>query len=250
MTDPWNLRQDDTRLADSLPTFIIFCEDEVSEPIYFKYFETSVIKVNTVDGQKSKIHNVIKAITHCIDEKLMEQNNGEPVLKSTDTQVWCVFDRDTEEDAGKVKLGDTEFNVAIETAAKRGIKVAWSNDSFELWILLHFEDVTPEKTENKSRITYYERLTILFKSLTTGNPDLTKALASAGFNYKRDLKHRTNFRNIVRAEIVTKTNQAIARAKVLEQHHQNSPKLHSEKKPCTTVHHLVEELLKLGGKAF
>ena len=41
MKEPWNIKEDDTRTADSLPIFIIFCEDEVSEPIYFKYFEAA-----------------------------------------------------------------------------------------------------------------------------------------------------------------------------------------------------------------
>ena len=43
MDEPWNIKKEDTRQADSKPNFIIFCEDEVSEPIYFKYFETEKI---------------------------------------------------------------------------------------------------------------------------------------------------------------------------------------------------------------
>ena len=114
MVEPWNLKQDDIHLADSLPTFIIFCEDEVSEPIYFKYFETSLIKVNPVDSQKSKIENVFKAISHCISEDLMETVDGLPILKKDETQVWCVFDRDTEEVGAAQALGNISFNEAIE----------------------------------------------------------------------------------------------------------------------------------------
>lgn len=39
MTNPWEIKQTDERTADSLTTFIIFCEDEVSEPIYFKFLK-------------------------------------------------------------------------------------------------------------------------------------------------------------------------------------------------------------------
>ena len=52
MEEPWNLKEDDSRTADSLPTFVIFCEDEVSESTYLKYFETSLIKVNLIERQK------------------------------------------------------------------------------------------------------------------------------------------------------------------------------------------------------
>jgi hypothetical protein len=46
-------------------------------------------------------------------------------------QVWCVFDRDswTVED----------FNNAILNCNAQGFKVAYSNEAFELWYVLHFE---------------------------------------------------------------------------------------------------------------
>ena len=41
MDKPWELKVEDKRSFDTLFTFIIFCEDENSEPIYFKSFERS-----------------------------------------------------------------------------------------------------------------------------------------------------------------------------------------------------------------
>lgn len=248
MKEPWNLKQDDTRLADSLPTFIIFCEDEVSEPIYFKYFETSQIKVNTVEGQKSKIENVFKAISHCISEDLMDIQEGLPVIKSDDTQVWCVFDRDFEDTSEKQLLGNISFNESIATAKSRGIKVAWSNDAFELWILLHFEDIDVTSHDNKSRKTYYQRLTQIFKEIDNPNEHLLGVLKYANFNYKTSLKQKNNFRYIVREAIISQTNNAIQRAKALEAHHENPQVPFNEKAPCTLVYHLIEELIRLGGK--
>ncbi|HCT29735.1 MAG TPA: abortive phage resistance protein [Bacteroidales bacterium] len=248
MTEPWNLKIDDKRLEDSLPNFIIFCEDEVSEPIYFKYFETSKIKINPVKKQQSKITNVLKAICYCEDKGLMESKNGTAVLQSENTQVWCVFDRDSEEDLTQVQLGNTSFNVSIDTAISKGFKVAWSNDSFELWILLHFEDVSHLNTAHKSRDYYYNRLTEIFKSLPNPNEDLTKALQYPTFNYKKDCKSEKNFRNIVRSEITGTTKDAIKRAIELEKLFNQSQILNHEKVPCTMIHHLVEELIRLGGK--
>src|SRR5580658_1654710 len=85
--DPWNIRTGDVRPADSLPVFIIFCEDVVSEPVYVKYFETPSFKVNPVKCKKSKMNNVLLALTHCISQDMMEERAGELVLKSGDIQV-------------------------------------------------------------------------------------------------------------------------------------------------------------------
>ncbi len=250
MTEPWNLKLDDTREADSLPTFIIFCEDEVSEPIYFKYFETQRIKVNTIEGQKSKIDNVFKAISHCISEELMEnKEDGLSVKMNDDVQVWCVFDRDLEETPEKIQIGNISFNEAIATAHSRGIKVAWSNDAFELWILLHFEDVDLSQNESKSRKFYYERLTQIFKEINNPTERLSSVLKYSDFNYKMSLKQRNNFRYIVRELILSQTNIATERAKKLEYYHyNNSNTLYHEKSPCTLVHNLIEELIRMGGK--
>jgi len=248
MNEPWDIKSEDTRQADSLPNFIIFCEDEVSEPIYFKYFETSLIKVNPIKNQKSKTDNVLKAICHCKDHELMECKDGSFYLQSENTQIWCVFDRDFEDTAPKILLGNTSFDESIKTALSNGFKVAWSNDAFELWVLLHFEDIDLSNERYQNRETYYDRLTEIFKSLPNPNEDLIKAIKHLTFNYKQDLKKENNFRNIVRNEIVGKTKDAIKRAKDIEAHHSTLKKPNHEKSPCTLIHHLVEELIRLGGK--
>lgn len=248
MKEPWNIKDSDNRQADSLPTFIIFCEDEVSEPIYFQYFETSLIKVNVVKDQKSKIDNVIRAITHCISTDLIIHDGDSPRFSSDDTHVWCVFDRDSEETNEKERIGNTHFNESIKMAERSGIKVAWSNDSFELWILLHFEDVSIEDPKNKKRINYYDKLTSIFNALEDPNEDLIKVKRYAQFSYKLNLKQRNNFRNIVRNEIIPNTLKAIERAKKLEELHSQVAKPDHLKYPCTMVHHLIMELLAVGKK--
>jgi hypothetical protein len=247
MIEPWNLKKEDTRLANSLPNFIIFCEDEVSEPIYLKSFETSRIKVNTIKKQQSKIDNVLKAICYCNEFGLIENQNGSSCVQDG-TYVWCIFDRDIEEDIAKNQLGNTSFNESIKTALSNGLKVAWSNDSFELWILLHFEDVVLSDKRYKYRNTYYDRLTEIFKSLSEPNEYLVNALRHPTFNYKQDCKSEKNFRYIVRNEIIGKTKEAIARAKKLEEYHNSTNIQNHAKSPCTLVHHLIEELIRLGGK--
>ena len=47
-------------------------------------------------------------------------------------QVWCVFDRDD--------FPAADFNNAIFLAEKQGFGIAYSNQAFEYWLILHFED--------------------------------------------------------------------------------------------------------------
>lgn len=47
-------------------------------------------------------------------------------------QVWCVFDKDD--------FPDHPFNSAVQMARELGFGVACSNQAFEYWLLLHFED--------------------------------------------------------------------------------------------------------------
>lgn len=239
MSEPWNLKTDDQRQHDTKTTFIIFCEDTVSERVYFKFFETSKIKVNCVTNQKSMMKNVINAIHHCKEHDLLLEDENSFI---EGIHIWCVFDRDKEETQEKIKKGNIEFDLSIKNAEDFGIKVAWSNDAFEVWILLHFE-----KVHQIERVEVYERLTEIFKSLPEPNEDLTKALCYQNFNYKESLKSETNFRNIVRAEIIDKTNEAIERGKKLDKSYPQNTKP-SEKAPCTKVYTLVEELLLYGQK--
>lgn len=248
MTEPWNIKQEDIRQEDSLPIFIIFCEDKISEPIYFKYFETPAIKIIEIGNQKSKIDNVLKAISYCEKNGLMDYKNEKLYLRDKNPQIWCVYDRDIENNEKQIVIENIKFDEAIETAKAKGFKVAWSNDAFELWILLHFEDIDTSDENYKNRKIYYDRLTEIFKAIPNPNEHLMKALKHPSFNYKQDLKHENNFKDIVRSEIIGKTKEAIKRAKILETHHTASNKPNHDKSPCTMVHHLVEELIRLGGK--
>ena len=236
------------RETNAKPIFVIFCEDEVSEPIYFESFRTETIKINVIGGQKQGMQNVLNALKYCGKNDLMEGVGEYRRLKAGNIHVWCVFDRDLDVDDRDIELSNITFDEAIHLANLRGIKVAWSNDVFELWILMHFEDVDTNLPENQLRQTYYHRLTDIFKNLPEKNEDLIKALSHASFSYKKDLKRETNFRQIVRPELIPNTHLALQRAKTLESHHATPNKPNHQKAPCTMVHHLVEKLLETGRK--
>jgi hypothetical protein len=115
--------------------FLIVCEDGNTEPYYFRTFEKHIpeetIFLRTVGTGRSSKGVVEQAIVERV--KLAEEAN-----KSVD-EVWVVFDKD---DAEKVPANKLRFTDAFKIAQEEKMRVAYSNEVFELWLLLHFRDVT------------------------------------------------------------------------------------------------------------
>jgi hypothetical protein len=151
-------------------------------------------------------------------------------------QVWCVYDRDKEPNDGK----DTAFNDSIIAANSKGIKTAWSNDDFELWILLHFEDVDIHNDEFFHRKKYYERLTEILKQRFPSEPKFQHPR----FDYYNTMKSKENFIKYTYQLMKVGVNEAIERAQKIEAIHlTNPPKQYHLLCPCTKVHLLVKELI-------
>lgn len=230
---PWELRSDDVRKEDKLATFIIFTEDKTSERLYFESFQTSNLKINVVENQKSKMENVFRAIKYCEQKKAFDK----------EINVWCVFDRDFNGNPAILDKAEISFDESTHTAKRNNIKVAWSNDSFELWILLHYEDVDPKEPLLRSK--YYERLTEILKADTKISNDFRVAIGKGTFNYYDDIKSLNPFKNHILPILKDETRRtaAIERAEKLENHHTTHTDKPHEMCPCTMVHHLVKELL-------
>lgn len=101
---------------ETIQRFLIVCEGSKTEPNYFQGFRVPelVVDVRSPGNSPRKL----------VDEALILREQGEY------DQVWCVFDRD-DCDVG-------EFNSVIQRAESQGVHVAYSNQAFELWYLLHF----------------------------------------------------------------------------------------------------------------
>lgn len=100
------------------PTILIVCEGANTEPSYFKQFKLTSATIKALGNGKNTLSLVKQAI------KLNDEGNFE--------EVWCVFDKDT--------FPAQDFNAAIALAEANGFKVAYSNQAFEYWFILHFED--------------------------------------------------------------------------------------------------------------
>jgi hypothetical protein len=105
------------------PTILIVCEGENTEPSYFQQFKLSSATIKPV-GEGYNTISLVKRAIQLSTEKQYEQ-------------VWCVFDADPKPDNSKQAQN---FNEAIKLADKKGFGIAYSNQAFEYWIILHFED--------------------------------------------------------------------------------------------------------------
>jgi len=133
--------------------FLIVCEGEKTEPNYFQKFRVpgSIIDVR---GTGANTDSLVK-------EAIKLKN------KASYDQVWCVFDRDS--------FPLLNFNNALLLAAANNISVAYSNEAFELWYLLHFY----YHDSATSRNLYVKMLTIRLGSKYFKNdPDMFDKLIS------------------------------------------------------------------------
>lgn len=101
-------------------SFLIVCEGENTEPDYFNAFRLTSANVKAV-GQGISTTRLV--------QKAMSIKNDERSKGNVYDQYWVVFDKDD--------FTNNDFNSAITLAESNGIKVAYSNQAFELWFLLH-----------------------------------------------------------------------------------------------------------------
>ena len=110
------------------PTLLIYCEGKNTEPSYFNKFKRSSVNVKAFGDGKNTV-SLVKAAKK-IAKKAADK--GKPYEK-----VWCVFDADPKPDnPNQLK----NFNDAVVLAEKYGFGCAYSNQAFEYWLILHFED--------------------------------------------------------------------------------------------------------------
>lgn len=184
-------RNQTVETREVIERFLIVCEGEETEPNYFRSFRVpkDVIDVRGLGKDPSQL---VEAAIEIRD------NEGDY------DQVWCVFDRDS--------WTKQNFNQAIKYAQNKDIKIAYSNEAFELWYLLHFDyrDTAMSRTKYRTALTK-----------------------------KLNKKYEKNSKTIYE-DLETIQPQAIKNAeKLLEQYNPPNP---ADDNPSTTVHLLVEEL--------
>ena len=181
-------------------TFLIVCEGEVTEPEYFNSFRLTSANVKAIGKGMNTISLVKEAIAIRDIEKRRNRNYD---------QCWVVFDKDD--------FSDGDFNGAIQMAQANGFHVAYSNQAFEFWFLLHFNLYQGAIHRNR----YAEILTHLL-----------------GFKYGKTKGDSVRVFNV----IYPRTRMAIDNAKnVLKTFDGGNP---AKEESSTTVHQLVDQLLQ------
>jgi hypothetical protein len=186
----------------SIRKVLILCEGIETEPNYFASFsiKDKLIEVQVEGAGRGKDSLVELAI----NKKIKAERK-----KESFAVVWCVFDRDSKPSDIK---DSHKFNRAIDLARSSQIKVAYSNDSFEIWYILHYKFLTSAWTRDR----YSKELSNLL-----------------GEKYAKNDENMYN-------KLLDKQKTAIKNAKKLMENY----KPHNPEKdnPCTTVFRLVEFL--------
>lgn len=156
------------------PIVLIALEDTKSAKYYISELarDYGVSKrIEFVPPKGTNPKNVLKAI------------NIHSVKASEIESRWLVFDKD---DYSKV-----EINGTISSAQANRINVAFSNESYELWILLHFEDVKSHITRkeiNKRLNRYFkEKYNIEYSKASREVYSLIKSNQEVAINRAKEL---------------------------------------------------------------
>lgn len=194
--------------------YLIVCEGTKTEPLYFEAIKKKIelkykdrLDVREVsidiDGTGRNTESLVKYTMRVVKESLVPYNN-----------VWCVFDKDD--------FSNSQFNDAILKSENEGYQVAWSNESIELWFILHFEYLN----SSLKRSDYISKLNEIFTQKNINNG-----------SYK---KNQNNIFEIL--YLTGSLHTAIANAKKLDELYcdvQSPAKMN----PSTKVYKLVEELI-------
>lgn len=181
-------------------TFLIVCEGENTEPDYFNAFRLTSANIKAIGQGINTVGLVQKALRMREEERKKGREYD---------QCWVVFDKDD--------FPDNDFNQAITLAQSNGMKVAYSNQAFEYWFLLHYNLLQGPMHRNQ----YAEKLSRLL-----------------GVPYSKE----AGFASQMFRLLTDKQEQAIRNAKAIMHQMKGIPPAQAES--STTVHLLVEELNK------
>ena len=172
--------------------FLIVCEGEKTEPNYFRGFRRPGLILEV----KGEGYNTVSLVEKAIEFSEKEKYD----------HVWCVFDRDS--------FPEQNFNEAFSLAKRNNIRIAYSNEAFELWYLLHFN--------------YYD-------SAINRSDYCAKLSTLLGHEYKKNQGDMYILLGPKQAMAIQNAENLLAQYQPLDPLNAN---------PSTTVHLLIQELNK------
>lgn len=191
------------------PSILIVCEGENTEPSYFNRFRITSAKVKSV----GEGYNTVSLVNRAYE--LAQQGNYDI--------VWCAFDKDD--------FKDVDFNNAIKIAEANNFGVAYSNQAFEYWLILHFND---HQGGGMHRDSYNEKINDLLKPFKISyDGNRSKIINEDFFELLDGVDSNTNRKRVELAIYRAERNYE-------KLDHTNPAKEESS----TTIFRLVRELLK------
>lgn len=177
--EPWQVRDRRKRRKQMLPPRkrYLICTEGKSEDIYFAHYKSSTGPVViSLDKADHKISLVKKAI----EERNKRIQDGE--FDEEIDEAWVVLDRDANPSN---RLDKLHFNQALNLAEKNGVFIAYSNDAFELWFILHYQDLWVSthrdqlfKMLSRHRGKKYEKVGDLYREIKPFRPKAIERAAS------------------------------------------------------------------------
>jgi RloB-like protein len=203
-------------------SFLIICEGQNTEPDYFNQFKLSTAEIVTIGLGD----NTFSLVQRAVDIRNIMQKQG----KFFDF-VWCVFDADPKPDNPKQL---TNFINAINFAKANDIEVAYSNQAFEYWLLLHFDDHQGGAMDRKD---YHDKINNHLRPLGCYYDNKkSKRIESDFFEHMLAVVDKT-YDN----QLVTRQDKAIQRAKRILNWHEGNGTSPEKAESSTTVFRLIEE---------
>ncbi len=187
----------------------IFTEGKETEPNYFESKKKEIRKTNIQIVVKGVGYNTLSLVDYALDYISKEQIEINGSAESD--KCWVVFDKDDY---------DRDFDNAIRKAENNNLKVAYSNECFELWFLLHFDFINTAI----GRKNYINKLDKKMNDID-------------GQNYQKNSENMYDLIKHLEKDAIRNA------GKLLKMYKKSST--YSKKNPSTTVHLLVEDLNEL-----
>ncbi|MCX5502228.1 RloB family protein [Streptomyces sp. NBC_00053] len=114
--------------------FLIYCEGACTEDQYFKGLRTDLRSLPVaicLGGEHGEPKSLVRA---AIDHQKRAPHSAGDRWTEYD-EVWCVIDVEA-------PVPHEGLTAALKLARQHGVEVALSNPCFELWLLLHFKDMS------------------------------------------------------------------------------------------------------------
>ncbi|MFI6267785.1 RloB family protein [Micromonospora zamorensis] len=153
-------------------TYLVCCEGENTETLYFKGLRRELragnVRIEVFSGRGEPYGVIEKAIAEA--NRAAAQDDGYD-------EIWCVFDVEA-------PVAHARLEAALTLAARHGIKCAISNPCFEVYLLLHYEELSYLTSDEACRrlerhpCGYRRRGKLLdFEALSAGRPDACRRAA-------------------------------------------------------------------------